>query len=89
MSMIRTKGKQSGRAAVSNASGRYEPTRRAAFDDGWPGEEDDAPPPVRTTVTPDASKSIIAKNQSPDIGFDRSINPYRGCEHGCIYCFAR
>lgn len=78
-----------GRAAVSNAAGRFEATQAAAFDDGWPAPEEDDPPPLRTTVTPDRSKSIIARNQSPDIGFDRSINPYRGCEHGCIYCFAR
>lgn len=78
-----------GRAARSNVAGRFEPTNTVAFDDGWPEREDDDPPPLRTTVTPDRSKSIIARNQSPDIGFDRSINPYRGCEHGCIYCFAR
>lgn len=78
-----------GRAAVSNTAGRYEATQSVAFDDGWPTREEDAPPPLRTTVTPDRSKTIIARNKSPDIGFDRSINPYRGCEHGCIYCFAR
>lgn len=78
-----------GRAAQTNASGRYERETREAFDDGWPELDDDAPPPLKTTVAPDMSRSIIAKNQSPDIGFDRSINPYRGCEHGCIYCFAR
>jgi DNA repair photolyase len=77
-----------GRGAVSNASGRYEAERREAFDDGW-GSLDETPPPLRTEVTRDASRSIIARNDSPDVGFDRSINPYRGCEHGCIYCFAR
>ncbi len=58
------------------------------YHDGWCAD-DDAPPPLRTEVILDATRSIIARNQSPDISFDRSINPYRGCEHGCIYCFAR
>lgn len=58
------------------------------FDDGWT-PEDDGPPPLRTQVLPDKAKTIIARNTSPDVGFDRSINPYRGCEHGCIYCYAR
>ena len=81
--------RRNGRGAQSNASGRYEATVRESFDDGWPQPEDDAPPKLRTTVAEDTSRSIIARNTSPDIGFDRSINPYRGCEHGCIYCFAR
>jgi DNA repair photolyase len=76
-----------GRGAVSNASGRYEPTARVAFDDGWQNLED--LPAFKTTVTIDATRRIITRNDSPDISFDRSINPYRGCEHGCIYCFAR
>jgi len=77
-----------GRGTVSNAAGRYESEERLATDDGW-GGIDDEPPPLRTTVGIDASRSIITRNQSPDIAFDRSINPYRGCEHGCVYCFAR
>lgn len=77
-----------GRGAGSNASGRYEREKRVAFDDGW-GSLDVSPPPLRTTVTRDTSRSVIARNTSPDVGFDRSINPYRGCEHGCAYCFAR
>ena len=77
-----------GRGAISNAAGRYEPHRHARTDDGWGIGDEDAPP-LRTTVTDDASRSIIARNTSPDVGFDRSINPYRGCEHGCVYCFAR
>ena len=77
-----------GRGAVSNRVGRYEPETREAVDDGWGAEDDDAPP-LRTSVTIDSTRSIIARNQSPDLGFDRSINPYRGCEHGCVYCFAR
>jgi DNA repair photolyase len=77
-----------GRGAVSNVSGRFEREQRAAFDDGW-GSLDETPPPLTTQVTRDTSKTIIATNESPDVGFDRSINPYRGCEHGCIYCFAR
>jgi DNA repair photolyase len=76
-----------GRGAHSNASGRYEPRARAAFDDGWQSLED--LPPLATTVTIDTTRRIITRNDSPDISFDRSINPYRGCEHGCVYCFAR
>src|SRR5579885_3305099 len=76
-----------GRGTASNASGRYEPLSRIAFDDGWRGLED--LPPFKTTVTVDATRKIITRNDSPDISFDRSINPYRGCEHGCVYCFAR
>jgi DNA repair photolyase len=76
-----------GRGAQSNASGRYEPLARIAFDDGW--RSLDELPPFKTTVQIDAARKIITRNDSPDIGFDRSINPYRGCEHGCVYCFAR
>jgi DNA repair photolyase len=76
-----------GRGAVSNASGRFEPLARIAFDDGWQGLEE--LPPFKTDVTLDSTRKIITRNDSPDISFDRSINPYRGCEHGCVYCFAR
>jgi DNA repair photolyase len=76
-----------GRGAQSNASGRYEPLARTGFDDGWQNFEE--LPPFKTTVTLDSTRKIITRNDSPDISFDRSINPYRGCEHGCIYCFAR
>ncbi|MBV9556229.1 MAG: PA0069 family radical SAM protein [Pseudolabrys sp.] len=76
-----------GRGAQTNASGRYEPLARIAFDDGW--RSLDELPAFKTTVQTDATRKIITRNQSPDIGFDRSINPYRGCEHGCVYCFAR
>jgi len=76
-----------GRGTASNASGRYEPLARVAFDDGWQGLEQ--LPAFQTTVTVDATRKIITRNDSPDISFDRSINPYRGCEHGCVYCFAR
>jgi DNA repair photolyase len=76
-----------GRGAHSNASGRYEALARVVFDDGWEKIED--LPPFKTTVTVDATRKIITRNESPDISFDRSINPYRGCEHGCVYCFAR
>jgi DNA repair photolyase len=77
-----------GRGATSNESGRFEAEKRTAFDDGW-GSADEKPPPLATTLTVDSTRTIIARNDSPDIGFDRSINPYRGCEHGCIYCYAR
>jgi DNA repair photolyase len=76
-----------GRAALSNASGRFEPLARVGIDDGWQGEE--SLPPFTTSISVDATRKIITRNDSPDISFDRSINPYRGCEHGCIYCFAR
>jgi DNA repair photolyase len=76
-----------GRGTASNASGRYEPLARLAFDDGWQGL--DELPPFKTTVMVDSTRKILARNDSPDISFDRSINPYRGCEHGCVYCFAR
>ncbi len=77
-----------GRGAVSNPSGRFETERRVDFDDGW-GGLDEPLPPLRTRVEIDATRTIITRNLSPDVPFDRSINPYRGCEHGCIYCFAR
>jgi DNA repair photolyase len=76
-----------GRGSVSNATGRYEPERREAFDDGW--ESLGGLEAFKTEIREETVKTIIAYNQSPDIGFDRSINPYRGCEHGCIYCYAR
>jgi DNA repair photolyase len=75
-----------GRGATANPDGRFEASRREAFDDGWePGEV----PPRRTEVSPERTRRILTRNASPDIPFDRSINPYRGCEHGCVYCFAR
>ena len=77
-----------GRGAASNDSGRFEAERRMPFDDGW-GSADAEPVPLTTILTVDSTRTIIARNDSPDIGFDRSINPYRGCEHGCIYCYAR
>ncbi len=77
-----------GRGAASNRSGRYERHRHEAFDDGW-GTIDEEPAPLGTEVRPDASRTVIARNASPDLGFDRSINVYRGCEHGCVYCYAR
>lgn len=80
---------RAGRGAVSNRNGRFERHQAERFDDGWHAGEDDPLPKLDTTVTFDRTRSIIARNDSPDIGFDRSINPYRGCEHGCVYCFAR
>ncbi len=76
-----------GRGACSNVSGRFESERRQSFDDGWTEPED--PAPLRTEVRNEPARSIITRNDSPDISFEQSINPYRGCEHGCIYCYAR
>jgi DNA repair photolyase len=78
-----------GRGAVGNPQPRFDRESRVAVDDGWSRPEPDDPPPLRTTVAIDTARSIIARNDSPDIPFEQSINPYRGCEHGCIYCFAR
>src|SRR3954462_5018573 len=83
---IETKRRR-GRGAQSNASGRVEAEERVAFYDCWQSLDD--LPPFKTTVSLDTSRKVITRNDSPDIGFDRSINPYRGCEHGCVYCFAR
>jgi DNA repair photolyase len=77
-----------GRAASSNQVSRFDPYSREALDDGW-GSLDEEAPPLRTEVMMDASKSVINYIQSPDLPFDRTLNPYRGCEHGCIYCYAR
>jgi DNA repair photolyase len=76
-----------GRGALSNATSRFETEIRCREDDGWGIAEE--LPPLRTQVTQEPAKSIITQNNSPDIPFDRSINPYRGCEHGCVYCYAR
>lgn len=75
-----------GRAALSNETNRFERFSTEAVDDGWEPEE---LPPLRTEVSVERPRRAITRNSSPDIGFDRSVNPYRGCEHGCIYCFAR
>src|SRR3546814_15124525 len=83
-----------GRGAVTKRGGRYETPGYEACDAGWPGgwpgdEPDGEQPRLPTTLTIDSTRTIITRNASPDGPFDRSINPYRGCEHGCIYCFAR
>ncbi|SAK90470.1 radical SAM domain-containing protein [Caballeronia pedi] len=81
-----------GRGAVTNIQGRYEKDDRERVDDGWLHDadpEDEGMPPLRTQVFEERAKSILTRNSSPDIPFSVSLNPYRGCEHGCIYCFAR
>lgn len=84
-----------GRGAVTNMQGRYELQQRESFDDGWmqdnndATEPDDAPPTWKTQVIEEQAKTILTRNTSPDLPFGVSLNPYRGCEHGCIYCFAR
>jgi len=79
-----------GRGAASNPEGRFETVRHQAEDDGWQSALlDEAAPRPRTEVTEERARSVISRNDSPDIGFDQAINPYRGCEHGCIYCYAR
>ncbi len=77
-----------GRAALSNDTGRFEAVRSEDVDDGWGGDAA-ADPRIVTEIREELARSIISYNKSPDLPFDRSINPYRGCEHGCIYCFAR
>ncbi len=77
-----------GRGAQTNVGGRYERFSAEAFDDGW-STADEAPAKLETIVRMETARTIISRNDSPDISFDQSINPYRGCEHGCIYCYAR
>jgi len=79
---------RTGRGAVRNVPGRFERFNTTPFDDGW-GSLDEPAPRLETVVTPEPVRTILTTNDSPDIPFDRSINPYKGCEHGCIYCFAR
>src|SRR6202049_5136305 len=83
---IESEGRR-GRGAQTNDTGRFEAEARVAFDDGW--QSLDELPPFKTSVALDTARKVISRNDSPDIGFDRSINPNRGCEHGCVYCFAR
>ena len=79
-----------GRGAVSNPAGRFETTPSVAVSDGWDDAPDAVPAPdPRTTFTPDQTRDLIATNRSPDVPFEQSINPYKGCEHGCVYCYAR
>ena len=90
--VVRPVAARKGRGAVSNLQGRYEVNAREEVDDGWGdggAEPDVHTPPCRTVVTDEVAKSILSRNTSPDIPFNVSLNPYRGCEHGCIYCFAR
>ncbi len=80
-------GHERGRGARSNVSGRHETIKRTIFDDGW--NSLDELPKLKTMVARETARTVISKNTSPDLWFDRSLNPYRGCEHGCVYCYAR
>jgi len=84
-----SKGPLKGRGAVNNLPGRFHVEESEAFDDGWSTLEMDDQPAPKTQVFADLTRNILSRNQSPDIPFDQSINPYKGCEHGCIYCYAR
>lgn len=84
----KTSGSGGVRGTTLNPSNRYHALHSEAVDDGW-GTADALPEPLRTQVAVDAARSIIARNTSPDVPFEASVNPYRGCEHGCVYCFAR
>ena len=86
--VARADSAEKSRGAINAPQGRFEREAREAFDDGWT-VEDEATSPRETTVTEERARSIISKNDSPDVPFTHSINPYRGCEHGCIYCYAR
>jgi DNA repair photolyase len=77
-----------GHGAISNPAGRFESRRVEVVDDGWTMDTDEEPPPLATTITAEHAKSIISRNDSPDIPFEQSINPYRGCGHGCVYCLS-
>ncbi len=77
------------RGAISNPEGRFENEKHEDYDDGWDNDIDETLPTLETMLLEEKAKTIITRNDSPDIGFDQSINPYRGCEHGCIYCYAR
>src|SRR5215212_12083095 len=78
-----------GRGAIGNPDGRFESRMLAQVDNGWDKSDDKEQGRLRTTLTPDKSRSVISRNNSPDVSFKLSVNPYRGCEHGCVYCFAR
>jgi len=82
-------GRIKGRGVASNVEGRFEGTRHVPEDDGWPGDNEAPPRRPQTTTVLERARSIISRNDSPDLMFDQSINPYRGCEHGCVYCYAR
>lgn len=81
-------GPRRGRGSTFRPDPRYDPTEREAFDDGW-GTADESAPALRTSVTEEHVRSLINRNRSPDLPFNLSVNPFRGCEHGCVYCYAR
>lgn len=77
------------RGVISNPDGRFELNQYEQYEDGWFVDEEDSLPTLETILYPEQAKTIISSNDSPDIGFEKSINPYKGCEHGCVYCYAR
>src|SRR3546814_8148679 len=78
-----------GRGAVTNVRHRFQQTDRTPADDGWAPGDAPAGPALKTTVKPEQARKLLSRNDSPDIPFDVAVNPYRGCEHGCVYCYAR
>jgi DNA repair photolyase len=89
MKRHRRNGVRPGRGAISNVAGRFESLVTVAADDGWPTNPEDETGRIATELIRDDSRTIISVNDSPDVPFEQSVNPYRGCEHGCIYCYAR
>ena len=82
-------GASKGRGAPANPEGRFESTVRESVEDGWPADREAQPSRPPTVVTIERAKTVLSRHDSPDLNFAQSVNPYRGCEHGCVYCYAR